>query len=285
MCIRDSHNVFCPHRYSKSSGTAGIVPLPSFYKLYLLQKLCAHFAAHDTAFLLTTDVFAARDSTPEFLNSEKKEETRLLPVYNSVETALIHRLSAPDLMSNVFGADTHHLSYNINSVASYPFAGELQLLKAIQNQFIKKYQGSFAVNKADTEEEAGKFAFLPSRCSPDITILNEGKTALFTKSKAWGSVAVSTSFKPNTGIHEWAVKIEKSDRGNIFVGIVADEANMESYIGGDAYGWGVIGVKAAWHNERKIKTISGPDFSSGSIVRLRLDTTLMTLQYLSLIHI
>ena len=273
------YNIYCPHRFSKSSGTTEKIPPLNFYKLYLLQKLCEYFSTNDTAFLVSNETFTTCESSNEFLNGEKRDEISVTPVYNSIETGLIHRLNTPDIMSNVFGSDSNYLSYNINSVASYPFAGELQLLKALQKYFIKRYQSSFTVNKANVEEEAARFAYLSTKCSPDINILNDGKTALFTKSKTWGSVAISSSFKPNSGVHEWAIKVEKSDRGNIFVGIVAEEANMETYVGGDAHGWGIIGVKAAWHNERKVKSITGPEFASDSVVRLRLDTSKMTLQY------
>lgn len=36
-------------------------------------------------------------------------------------------------------------------------------------------------------------------------------------------------------MHEWALRIDKSDRGHVFVGVVSADASMESYIGSDRY--------------------------------------------------
>lgn len=34
-------------------------------------------------------------------------------------------------------------------------------------------------------------------------------------------------------MHEWALRIDKSDRGHVFVGVVTADASMDSYIGSD----------------------------------------------------
>ena len=41
------------------------------------------------------------------------------------------------------------------------------------------------------------------------------------------------SFAPGSGVHEWALRIDKSDRGHVFVGVVTADASMDSYIGSD----------------------------------------------------
>ena len=49
----------------------------------------------------------------------------------------------------------------------------------------------------------------------------------------WASISSLQGFTPGTGVHEWALRIDKSDRGHVFVGVVTADASMESYIGSD----------------------------------------------------
>ena len=51
----------------------------------------------------------------------------------------------------------------------------------------------------------------------------------------WASISALKSFAPRSGVHEWALRIDKSDRGHVFVGVVSADASMESYIGSDRY--------------------------------------------------
>ena len=74
------------------------------------------------------------------------------------------------------------------------------------------------------------------------------------------------------GIHEWSVHIDKSDRGHVFVGVVTAEASMDSYVGSDRCGWGIIGTRALWHGRAKITSDFGPGFGNQSVVYMRLDT-------------
>ena len=41
----------------------------------------------------------------------------------------------------------------------------------------------------------------------------------------------------DTGDHRWTVRIDNCDKGHIFVGVVTSQASMDTYIGGDKFGW------------------------------------------------
>jgi hypothetical protein len=71
-------------------------------------------------------------------------------------------------------------------------------------------------------------------------------------SKVWGTVLSSTFFSPKTGVHRWAIRLDKCERGHVFVGVATSQASTRTYVGGDKYGWGVIGTQALWHDRRKV---------------------------------
>ena len=50
-------------------------------------------------------------------------------------------------------------------------------------------------------------------------------------------------------------------------------------MGGDRNGWGLIGTRALWHNRRKVRGDYGDGFSTGSTVRIRLNTDSGALSY------
>lgn len=93
-----------------------------------------------------------------------------------------------------------------------------------------------------------EFIFDPSKCADSIAIAQPHTTANQRAAKVWGSVLSSTYFLPKSGIHRFAVKLDKCERGHIFVGVATARANTKSYVGGDKNGWGFIGTQALWHD-------------------------------------
>ena len=100
-------------------------------------------------------------------------------------------------------------------------------------------------------------------------------------SKVWGSVLSSTPFTPKTGIHRWAIRLDKCERGHVFIGVATVQASMRTYVGGDKYGWGMIGTQALWHDRRKIRGDYGATFRTGSTIIVTLDTNAGTISYSS----
>ena len=67
-------------------------------------------------------------------------------------------------------------------------------------------------------------------------------------------------FSPKTGVHRWAIRLDKCERGHVFIGVATAQASMRTYVGGDKYGWGMIGTQALWHDRRKVRIYLFNDF-------------------------
>jgi len=93
------------------------------------------------------------------------------------------------------------------------------------------------------------------KCADSIAILPQKISAHQRASKTWGTVLSSTSYSPKTGVHKWAVKLDKCEKGHVFVGVATAQAGTRTYVGGDKYGWGVIGTQALWHHRSKVSKI------------------------------
>jgi hypothetical protein len=104
--------------------------------------------------------------------------------------------------------------------------------------------------------------FDPTKCSDSIAILSSdspsavgGPSAHQRASKVWGAVLSSSFYSPKTGVHRWAIRLDKCERGHVFVGVATAQASTRTYIGGDKFGWGVIGTQALWHDRRKVSPV------------------------------
>mmetsp|Transcript_36487 Transcript_36487/g.88057 ORF Transcript_36487/g.88057 Transcript_36487/m.88057 type:complete len:5319 (+) Transcript_36487:189-16145(+) len=98
-------------------------------------------------------------------------------------------------------------------------------------------------------------------------------------SKVWGTVLSSMSFSPQTGVHRFALRLDKCERGHVFVGVATAQASVRTYVGGDKYGWGAIGTQALWHDRRKLRSDYGATFRTGSVIIVTLDTDAGTLSF------
>lgn len=119
------------------------------------------------------------------------------------------------------------------------------------------------------------FAFDSSRCSDSIALVPSkvgDLSAHQRASKVWGTVLSATSFEPKSGVHRWGVRLDKCDRGHIFVGVATSRTSTKTYVGGDKFSWGLIGTQALWHERRKVRSDYGETFRSGSIIVVTLDT-------------
>lgn len=141
----------------------------------------------------------------------------------------------------------------------------LLLLRSIQDFMVQRISG--ISNNEPTPPE-----FDPNRCADTITLSNDKRTAKQHSSKQWGAVMISKGCSPNTGIHEWAVRLDKCEKGHIFIGVCTRDASVSTYVGGDRQGWGLIGTRALWHNRGKVRGDYGDGFSTGTTLRIRLNT-------------
>ena len=130
---------------------------------------------------------------------------------------------------------------------------------------------------------SSKFHFDSTKCADSIAIVSSasspGVTANQRATKVWGTVLSTACFSPKSGIHRWAIKLEKCERGHIFVGVATSSASTKTYVGGDKHGWGLIGTQALWHDRNKIRSDYGSTFRSGATIVMTLDTNVGTLRF------
>lgn len=106
-----------------------------------------------------------------------------------------------------------------------------------------------------------RLLFDSTKCADSIAIVSGVDLAASTSngpsvnqraSKVWGAVLSTQYFSPKTGVHRWAVKLDKCERGHVFIGVSTSQASVRTYVGGDKHGWGMIGTQALWHDRRKV---------------------------------
>lgn len=139
------------------------------------------------------------------------------------------------------------------------------LLRSLQDLMIQRLGGSHS-------EEPSALEFDLSRCAETMTLSDGNRTAKQYTAKQWGMVMATTGCPPNTGIHEWGVRLDRCEKGHIFLGVCTRDASVATYVGGDRQGWGLIGTRALWHARSKVRGDYGDGFTTGSIVRVRLHT-------------
>ncbi len=124
-----------------------------------------------------------------------------------------------------------------------------------------------------------------TKCSDSIAIVSsDGSNGnLFSAnqraSKVWGTVVSQKIFQPKSGVHRWAVQLDRCERGHVFVGVASSLVSTKTYVGGDKNGWGVIGTQALWHDRTKLRGDYGGTFRTGSTVVVTLDTDVGTLSF------
>jgi len=106
--------------------------------------------------------------------------------------------------------------------------------------------------------------FDSTKCSDSIALISafnespsggSGASVHQRASKVWGTVLSTHHYSPKTGVHRWAVRLDKCERGHVFIGVATAQASMRTYVGGDKFGWGMIGTQALWHDRRKVCTV------------------------------
>ena len=260
----------------------------SIYYLYLLQKLCLG-DIYATFNLKSRSKEGSRGSTEDSDDSQPNtpsedvisvfsvgfsSDEALSPIgessveYNlSVELLLLNRLSRHDIMINTMKG---------NDSMKPLFWGELVLYKAIIGHHLNNYINVYN----SLSPSAQNLVFNPQRCDPQIVLSENNKTATYKATKTWATVcAGGQGLLPSSGTHKWSIKIDKCDRGHIFVGIVTADASLATYAGGDRNGWGLIGTRTLWHNKSKVKSEVGPGFGSQTVVHLNLNTDIGELSF------
>ena len=124
-------------------------------------------------------------------------------------------------------------------------------------------------------------SFDPSQCTITIIPSKYGNAFSVQKTslKSWETVTTIEPFHPNSGVHRWAVRIDRSVQGHVMLGVMTSMASLNTFIGGNPSSWGSAGNRALWHRNKKIRNDYGEAFDTGSIIVLTLDTYTGTLSY------
>ncbi|CAM9240721.1 unnamed protein product, partial [Discosporangium mesarthrocarpum] len=148
------------------------------------------------------------------------------------------------------------------------------LLAAIQHQLCQQLLSS-----SSGEAERRGMEFDPHRASRNISLCEGESTVTQQQNKSWGSIMVKKGFQPGSGVHKWIVHVDRCEKGHIFLGVCTGQVNVNTYVGGDGNGWGLIGTKALWHNRTKVRGDYGDGYSTGSLVTVTLDMDSGTLRF------
>lgn len=149
--------------------------------------------------------------------------------------------------------------------SSYCLNARVLLIRSLQDLLIDRVGGSLTDDPLPLE-------FDSSRCAETMSLTNGNRTAKQYTAKQWGMVMTNTGCPPNSGIHEWAVRLDRCEKGHVFLGVCTRDASVSTYVGGDRQGWGLIGTRALWHNRSKVRGDYGDGFTTGNVVHVRLNT-------------
>jgi hypothetical protein len=77
----------------------------------------------------------------------------------------------------------------------------------------------------DSTKSSGSIAILSEENTETASSPN-GPSAHQRASKVWGTILSSKFYSPKTGVHRWAIRLDKCERGHVFVGVATAQANM-----------------------------------------------------------
>jgi hypothetical protein len=107
-------------------------------------------------------------------------------------------------------------------------------------------------------------------------ISSDGATVSYASDERWYTVIGSSGFI--RGRNRWQIRIDKSPSAYIFVGVARREADVNTFLGGDAHGWGYIGDRALYHQRLKVRPY-GQRFGAGDTIGVILDLDMGTLSF------
>lgn len=202
-----------------------------FLKIFFVHKLCCY--AVDYVFIsFKQSAFLQNRRIIKILYPDSFDDSLGMQRNGNIESLLLLRLGDADLV--IFTSEVESMPMD------KLYYGELSLLKVLQQMRLKACtldSYSEGVNQND-------LIFNIRRCPPSLRILNEQRECVHLGPKAWATAIATFGIHPNTGIHEFTVHIEKCDKGHVFVGLVTCDASIDTYVGGDKCGFGMIGTRA-----------------------------------------
>eukprot|EP00474_Spongospora_subterranea_P006862 CRZ07320.1 hypothetical protein [Spongospora subterranea] len=114
-----------------------------------------------------------------------------------------------------------------------------------------------------------------------VRLSNCNLTASFDAgSDKWRSLQTSKGFC--SGLHKWEIVLDRMSKGYIFLGVSTASANPDTYVGGDAHGFGLfISDRSRYHGRNKIKGGAkyGDQMNVNDVVGIILDLDKRSMSY------
>jgi hypothetical protein len=176
-----------------------------------------------------------------------------------------------------------------------------------ENPFVKIYENLMPFFKVDGLEENCEYYFrlkvqdfecdlvkifktLPSltwddkfslKGKSDLKFCNDNLSCIVhSNNDKWKTILCNTAI--SFGSFSWQIRIDSTSKGYIFIGVSAKNADLETYVGGDALGWGFfLYDRSYYHNRVKAKPPSkiSDSFVVGDILTISLNCDNGTLSY------
>src|SRR3546814_14989855 len=69
-------------------------------------------------------------------------------------------------------------------------------------------------------------SFNRKKCQESIEVVDKGHAAVQRGHKTWGTVAADRAMQPNSGVYEWHIRLDKCEKGHVFVGVVTADVSV-----------------------------------------------------------
>ena len=120
------------------------------------------------------------------------------------------------------------------------------------------------------------FGFDPMKCGSDILLGDDNLSASYAGDDNWSTLLGTRPF--SCGRVSWEIRVLHSSTAYVFVGVATASADLNTFLGGCANGWGFIGEQALYHNRENVKGF-GEAFTAGDTVGVHLDFHAGTLSF------
>ena len=120
------------------------------------------------------------------------------------------------------------------------------------------------------------FGFDPMKCGADILLGDDNLSASYAGDDNWSTLLGTRPF--SCGRVSWEIRVLHSSTAYVFVGVATASADLNTFLGGCANGWGFIGEQALYHNRENVKGF-GEAFTAGDTVGVHLDFHAGTLSF------
>jgi hypothetical protein len=204
---------------------------------------------------------------------------------DSVNTVIMKRFKASyaDHEDHYHAGDFFRLphgSAHVNSRCNSLFYGEYCYLFSYQQHLSQKI-----LDLTDSKDRAkdGVLRFASKPTSSYLSFNDDDKNVAHKGPRMWITASAQRGFAPNTGIHEILFRVDKCDRGQVFLGLSTADKSLslrESYyLGCDHASWGLMGNGTLWHNRMKLKSEYGSTFNNRTLMKMRYDSNHGILSY------